>query len=136
MSYLHIVASFLQPAPQMEIKFWLSPSAKRRWNPCSGRQPVYLDLSMHYDWPVKKAMVKLPIGSKGNSKCISSNSLSPFEAQNKYISTASQTLLTGVRVRLRCRLVFLGDNKQHLNNGNERLCTEGHHRKREKPESY
>ena len=120
----------------MEIKFWLSLSAKQRQNPCSGPPPVYQDLSMHYGWPVKKAIVKLPIGSKVNSKCISSNSLSPLEAQNKDISAASQTLLTGVRVHLQCRLVILGDNKQHLNKGNEGLCREGHHGKREKPESY
>ena len=132
MSFLHTVASFLQPAPQIEIQFWLSPSAKQQRNPCSGPQPVYLDLSM----PVIKAIVKLPIGLKGNSKCISGNSLSLLEVQNKDVSTASQTSLTGVRLHLRCRLVFLGDNKQYSNKGNEGLRREGHHGKREKPESY
>ena len=86
--------------------------------------------------PVKKAIVKLPIGLKGNSKCISSNLSSLLEVQNKDISTASQMSLTGVRLHLRCRLVFLGDNKQYSNKGKEGLRREGHHRKREKPKSY
>ena len=30
-------------------KFWLSPSAKQRRNPCSGHPPVYQDLSMRHD---------------------------------------------------------------------------------------
>ena len=122
--------------PQIEFNFWLSLSAKQRQNPCSGPPLVYQDLSAIYDWSVKKAIVKLSIGRKGNSKCISGNSLRSLEVQNKDISAASHTLLTGVRLHLRCRLVFLGDNKQHLNNGNERLCREGHHGRREKPESY
>ena len=43
---------------------------------------------------VKKAIVDLPIRLKGNSKRNSGNSLSPLEAQNKDLGTASQTLLT------------------------------------------
>ena len=39
---------------------------------------MYQDLSKHHDWPVKKAMVHLPISLKGNSERISGNSLSPF----------------------------------------------------------
>ena len=46
----------------------LSASAKQRRNPCSGFPPVYQDLSRHHDWPVKKAIVDLPIRLKGNSK--------------------------------------------------------------------
>ena len=41
---------------------------------------------------------------KGNSKCISSNSLSPLGAQNKEIVAALQTLLTEVKLRLLSRL--------------------------------
>ena len=41
---------------------------------------------------------------KGNSKRISSNSLSPFGAQNKEIGAALQTLLTEVKLRLLSRL--------------------------------
>ena len=37
-----------------EIKLWLTPSAKQRWNPCSGLPAVYPDLNTHHDWPVKK----------------------------------------------------------------------------------
>ena len=49
---------------------------------------------MYYDWPVKKAVVNLPIRLKGNSKHISGNSSSPLGTQNKDFSAASQTLLT------------------------------------------
>ena len=70
-------------------------SAKQRQNHCSGPPPVYQDLSTRPDWPVKKAIVDLPIRLKGNSKRTSGNSLSPLEAHNKDLGTASQTLLTG-----------------------------------------
>ena len=33
---------------------------------------MYQDLSMHYDWPVKKAIVNLPVKMKGNSRHTSS----------------------------------------------------------------
>ena len=33
---------------------------------------------MCHDWPVKNAIVNLPIRMKGNSKCISSNSFIPL----------------------------------------------------------
>ena len=33
-----------------------------------GPPPVYQDLSTRHDWPVKKAIVDLPIRMKGNSK--------------------------------------------------------------------
>ena len=54
---------------------------------------------------LKKAIVDLPIKMKGNSKRTSGNSLSPLGAQNKELGTASQTLLTEVKLRgLRRRL--------------------------------
>ena len=56
-----------------EPKLWLSPSVKQHQNPCSGPLPVYQDLSMHHDWPVKNAIVDLLIKSKG----ITGNLLSP-----------------------------------------------------------
>ena len=37
---------------------------------------------MRHDWPVKNAIVDLPIEMKGNSKRTSGNSLSPLGAQN------------------------------------------------------
>ena len=83
-----------------ETKLWLSPSAKQRRNPCSGPPPVFQDLKTRHDWPVKKAIVDLRIRLKGNSKHTSGNSLSPSGAQNKDISAASKTLLTGVKSRL------------------------------------
>ena len=57
---------------------------------------MYQDLSTPHDWPVKKAIVDLPIRLKVNS----GNSLSPLEAQNKDLDAASQTLLTEVKLRL------------------------------------
>jgi len=79
-----------------EIKLRLSPSAKQCRNPCSTPPPVYQDLSMCRDWPVKKAIVDLPIRLKGNLKLISGNSLSPLGAQNKDFSATLQTLLSEV----------------------------------------
>ena len=73
---------------------WLNPSVKQRRNPCSGPPPVYQDLSMRRDWPVKKAFVALPIRMKENSKPISGNSLSLLGTWDKDIGAASQTLLT------------------------------------------
>ena len=54
-----------------ETKLSLSPSAKQRRNPSSGLPPVYQDLSKRYDWPVKNAIVDLPIKVKGKPKCTS-----------------------------------------------------------------
>jgi len=59
---------------------------------------------MHHDWPVVEAIVDLPIKIKGNLICNSGNSLSLLGAQNKDIGTASQMLLTEVKLRLRLRL--------------------------------
>ena len=65
---------------------------------------------MYHDWPVKEAIVNLPIRLRGNLKHISGNALSSLGegrgggGENKDISVASQTLLTGVRLRLRRRL--------------------------------
>ena len=47
-------------------KLWLSLSVKQCQNHCSGSPPVFQDLSTHHDWPVKKAIVDLPIKMKGN----------------------------------------------------------------------
>ena len=41
------------------------------------------DLSKRHDWPVKKAIVDLPIRMKGSSKRTSGNSSSPLGAENK-----------------------------------------------------
>ena len=45
---------------------------------------------MHHDWPVKKAIVDLPIRMKGSSKRTSGNTLSPLGAQNRDMGAASQ----------------------------------------------
>ena len=52
---------------------------------------MYQDLSTRPEWPVKKAIVDLPIRMKRNTKRISSDSLSLLGAQNKDIGTVSQT---------------------------------------------
>ena len=62
-----------------ETKLCLSPSAKQSRNPCSGPSPVYGDMSTRHDWPVKKAIVDLPIRIQRNSKHISGDSLIPLE---------------------------------------------------------
>ena len=95
-----------------ETKLWLSPSAKQRKNPCSWSPPVFQHLSTgtRHDWPVKKAIVDLPIRMKGNSKRTSSNSLSPLAAQNKMknLSAALQMILTEVKLHLQHRLIMQG----------------------------
>ena len=64
---------------------------------------MHQNLSTRHDWPVKKAIVDLPIRMKRNSKRTSGNSLSPLGVQEKDIGAASQTLpwlLTKVKLRL------------------------------------
>ena len=56
-------------------------------------------LSSHHDWPVKKAIVDLPVNVKGNLQATSGNSLSPLAAQNQELGAASQTLLTEFKSR-------------------------------------
>ena len=55
---------------------------------------------MHHDWPVEEAIVNLPIKIKGNLKCTSGNLMSLLRAQSNDISTASQMLLTNVKLHL------------------------------------
>lgn len=59
-----------------------------------------------YMYVPRKPIVNLPIRLKGNLKYTSSNLLSPSGAENKDISAALQTLLTGVRLRLQHRLLY------------------------------
>ena len=92
---------FLNFFPLLGISV-VSLSAKQRRNPCCGSPPVCQDLSMRHDWPVKNAIVDLPIRVKGNSKHSSGNSLSLLRAQNKDLGISLQTILTRVKLRLRC----------------------------------
>ena len=55
----------------------MAGSVKQRRNPCSGPSPVYQDLSTYHDWPVTKDIA---------------------------VGTASQMLLTEVKLHLRRRL--------------------------------
>ena len=91
----------------MECNFWLSPFSKQHQNPFFGSSSMYQDLSMHHDWPVKKAMVNMPVSSKGNLKCISGNLLSPLRAQNKEFGAASQTLLSRVSLQYICSTGYM-----------------------------
>ena len=65
---------------------------------------MYEDLSIQVyvlrDWPVKKAIVNLPISMKGNLKHTSSNSSSPLGAQKMYLSTALPMLLSKLKLCL------------------------------------
>ena len=61
---------------------------------------MYQDLSMRYDWPVKRAIADFRIRLKRNSKHISSNSLTPLRAQSKDIGADSKTQVTGIKLRL------------------------------------
>ena len=49
---------------------------------------------------LKKAIVDLPIRLKRNLKCISGNSFSPLETQDKDISTSSYTLMSTTQAML------------------------------------
>ena len=49
-------------APQTKLSFRLSPSLSQDWNPCSGSPPVYQDLSVCHDWPVKKPLLICQLG--------------------------------------------------------------------------
>ena len=92
----------------MERKLWLSPSLKQHQNPFFGSSPVYQDLSMHYDWPVKKAMVNLPVRLQGNLKCISGiKFVESVVAQNKDFGAASQTLLSRVSLQYVCSTGYM-----------------------------
>ena len=55
---------------------------------------------MHHDWPVIKAIADFPSRLKGYSTLISGNLLSPLGPRNKDNESASQTLLTRVRLCL------------------------------------
>ena len=84
-------------------KTLLSPSTKHGRNPCSAPPPpppVYQDLRTRHDWPLKKAIVDLPIGLKGNSKRTSGNSLSLLGSQKTDLGATSQTLLTEIKLRM------------------------------------
>ena len=73
----------------------------------------------------KMPLSYFPIRLKGNSKCICGNSLSPLVAQKKDFSPASQTSLTGLRLRLRGRLLRLEGNQNFyyaLHRKHSRLC--------------
>ena len=69
--------ALLHPVPWTNLNSWVG-----QWNSSKiyvlGHHFLYQDLSMCHDWPVKSAMVSLPIRLKGNLKSISSHLLSLF----------------------------------------------------------
>ena len=60
---------------------------------------------MHHDWPLRKAIVNLPIGMKGNSQHTSINSLSLWGPQKKEHNVALQMSLIEDKLHLQYRLV-------------------------------
>ena len=93
-----LILNFLCPlaCAADETKLWLSPSAKQRRNPCSRPPPVYQDLNTRHDWPVKRAIVDLPIRMKGNSKRTSSNSFSPLGRRTRILALLRRRYLVGL----------------------------------------
>ena len=93
-----LILNFLCPlaCATDETKLWLSPSAKQRRNPCSRPPPVYQDLNTRHDWPVKRAIVDLPIRMKGNSKRTSSNSFSPLGRRTRILALLRRRYLVGL----------------------------------------
>ena len=86
-------------------KLLVSPSAKLHQNPCSRSLPVYPDLSMFHDWPVKKPFVDLQIRLKRNSKCIFGNLLSLLGPRTRMLALLHGSL-TRIRLGQRHRLQF------------------------------
>ena len=83
---------------------------------------------MCHHWPVKKAIVDLPVRLKGNSKLRYSNSLSLFRPQNKDLGTALQMLLVGVRTHLQQKLATENRHPRETENiflagAGPRLCS-------------
>ena len=67
---------------------------------------MYQDLSTRHGWPAKKSYRQFASQVEVvNSKCISSNALNSLRTQNKDLGTASQTLLTKVKLFLQQRLL-------------------------------
>ena len=63
---------------------------------------------MCHEWPVKNAVVDLPITLTKNAKCICGNSLCLLGTQNKDVAAH---LTTGVRLHLRHRLRIQETNR-------------------------
>ena len=62
---------------------------KHRRNPCSAHPlppPVYQNLRTRHDWPLKKAIVDLPIRLKGNSTLLTEVKLRLPHAQANLLS--------------------------------------------------
>ena len=76
---------------------------------------MYQDVGTHHDWPVKNAIVQLPIRLKKKKEMHFCYLVESIGAQNKDIGAASQMLLTKVKLRLPCRLQRLySSTKCHL----------------------
>ena len=63
--------------------------------------PVYQNLGTHRDWPVKKAIVNLPIRLKGNWRHTSGNCLSPLGPRTRIIGTLRSNDATATRTSLK-----------------------------------
>ena len=67
--------------------------------------------STRHDRSVKIALIDLPIRMKGKSKRTRGNSLNSLGGQNKYLSPASQTLLTEAKLLSATQTIFWGPYK-------------------------
>ena len=56
---------------------------------------MYQDFSTRHDWPVKNAIVDLPIRLRENSRRVSGNLLSPLRAMNKDIARCFADVTNG-----------------------------------------
>lgn len=61
----------------------------------SGPPPAFQDLSTYYDWLVKRAIVDFPSRMKGNSKCLSGNSLSPLRLSTRILASVADVTNRG-----------------------------------------
>ena len=65
---------------------------------------MYQDLSTHHNWPVKKAVVNLPVRFKKIRNELPLIIVESIGGQNKDIGTTLQILLTRVRLHYQHRL--------------------------------
>ena len=64
---------------------------------------MYQDLSTCHDWPFEKAIVDLPIKTKGNLKRTSGNSVSPWGPAQRYRRYRLRRPYSLLHGRFQCR---------------------------------
>ena len=104
------------PQTQTKLKPWLISFAKRHQNPCPFWAPVCVPGFKYAPWLAGyKCHCQFASQVEGKfKKRISGNLLNPLGAQNKDIGTASQTLLTEVKLHLQGRLIRYMKEGKHV----------------------